>query len=215
MYEFLKITAHLQSGIIAPEGMPLDGVLMFQKIRERDGFQFVTTTEDIFPETDNPIELPFAKHNDGRSDWFWACSFAVWPNNTVHGTDYWNKRFDLNLAGLIDWKGKVQKIDTSQGKFKPYHMPVFYRMAPTIHWYAVGNKPEIERLLYFCTHLGKKTSQGWGAVRQWNIESYSFDWSISDGVKLLRPIPKVGTGRFNGIRPPYRLEKNQFECVFE
>lgn len=208
----LKITARLQCGVIADGGICLDAPLLYYALLERDGSQVTTTTEDCFPDTTMPVRLPFAIHNEGQENWFYACSQGQWSEPKVDGTDYWNKRFDLAYSDLIDFGGKRGQITTSYGQFKPYHMPVFYRHALSLAWYCVGDKIEIARLLPFITNLGKKASQGWGAVLAWDVQDWHADWSIYDDTgRLMRPIPNE-SGPLFGIRPPYRLTKNQFPC---
>jgi hypothetical protein len=70
--------------------------------------------------------------------------------------------------------------------------------------------PEWERL---AAHLGKKWSQGWGAVLQWDVEPWPEDWSVTGpGGRLMRAVyDPEGTTQY-GIRPSYWHPRNQFPC---
>ncbi|MCS7020174.1 MAG: hypothetical protein NZM34_13785 [Bernardetiaceae bacterium] len=107
------------------------------------------------------VDLPLAKRNESRKDWYYACSFAQWANVIAEGEDAYSKRFDLaNAANFIDFKNKVGKVDTTRGEYKNYRNILFYWHALYIDWYAVGVKEEVEKILRFCTHIGKKAAQG-------------------------------------------------------
>jgi CRISPR type IV-associated protein Csf3 len=77
---------------------------------------------------------------------------------------------------------------------------------------VLGHRPSIEALLRFTTHLGKKTAQGWGAVRAWRIDPIPEDWSVHRDGRLMRAIPATA-GQLTGFRPSYWLRKNQTFCA--
>lgn len=214
MFENIKITARLQCGVISDGFLPLDGILHYQVHREQLGEQTITLPGQS---TGGPLgeQLPFKKVNSfKRHDsrlWFYACSFAQWPEHAVEGKDYWNKRFDLSLVSLVE-EGKAKRLDVAAGRYKSYHMPVFYRSALSVSWYAVGDRVEIEMLLSSVFNIGKKPAQGWGAVREWQVEPFEEDWSVwSSTGRLMRAIPQAG-GLVYGIRPSYWNPKHQFPC---
>ncbi len=212
MFEPLQIRAYLQCGVISDTYLPIDAVLYYQVMRERLGEQEVTLSGQSYG---GPIShtLPIKQVNSHTRQWFYAASFAQWPEEMVEGADHWNKRNDISLIDLVDWQGRKARLDVSGGRYKSYHMPVYYRHALSISWYVVGNKVEIERLLRFVTHLGKKPAQGWGSVLQWEVEAIAEDWSIrSTTGKLMRAIPDPESPTVYGLRPSYWLPKHQFPC---
>lgn len=217
MFEPLKITAHLQCGIISDLYLPIDGVLYYQVHRETHGEQTLTLPgQSTGGGGEHPLPLKKVntyKRHDSRL-WFYAASFAVWPEHTVEGTDYWNKRLDISLIDLVDWQGRKARFDIAAGRYKSYHMPVFYRSALSVSWYVVGDKTEIERLLRTMTNLGKKPAQGWGAVTGWSVEPFPEDWSIySSTGRLMRALPSDDPqAPIYGLRPSYWLSKHQFPC---
>src|SRR5690606_12475999 len=124
---------------------------------------------------------------------------------------FYVKKIDIKYAGLIDRKHK--KIETARGRYKPYHLNVYYRHSLYVDWFCVGNKEDIERLLRFCTHLGKKTAQGWGSVLRWEVIEWPEDWSIrGQNGKLMRSVPVLGDGFLYGVRPSYWNERHIFPC---
>jgi CRISPR type IV-associated protein Csf3 len=206
----LRVTAHLQCGVISDTYLPLDAILHYQHMREALGSQIVTVPGETTPHGDIP-DMQIAKRGT-RPDWYFAASFAQWGVAT-DGLDHWNKRFDQQHGHLVDFSGKRGKVIVEQGAYKAYHMPVAYRHALTVTWYLVADQAWVTRLLAQTTHLGKKASQGWGAVLRWQIEPWHADWSERDDTgRLMRAIPQPGGVRY-GIRPSYWLARNQVPCV--
>lgn len=214
--EPLRIRAYLRTGIVADRWLPLDGILLYQAHRDKDGPQAMTTPGDYTIQ--GVSTLPLGIIHPGRQNWYYQCSWAQWSHN-VEGRDHWNKRFDTQFANLVDFSGRRGKVVIEQGRYKAYHMPVFYRAALWVEWYCMGDRSEIEHLLSTVTHMGKKASQGWGRVSQWAIEPWPEDWSVwrSDG-KLMRGIPVEDTRDMvdfmvYGIRPSYWKSNNQMPLV--
>lgn len=213
--EPLCIRAYLRCGVVCDRWLPLDGILLYQAVRQELGSQDVTIPGDYVGKPIMAV-VPLGITHPGRRNWYYQCSWARWPRN-VEGQDHWNKRFDSAFADLIDFGGQRGKVNNASGRYKAYHMPVFYRVAEWVEWYAVGDKAEIEQLLSVVTNVGKKTVQGWGRVIRWQIESIQDDWSVWRDGELMRGIPAedvVGMDKpFNlgnyGIRPSYWKPNNQ------
>jgi CRISPR type IV-associated protein Csf3 len=213
-YHPLRITAYLQSPVVSDERLPLDGVLLYFLARQKLGFQPSTQARVMDAETAG-LQMPFAPHYrnvDGENHRFLACSFACWVGTVAEGRDYWVKRFDSKLSDVVDFAGKRGRIDTKAGRYRGYRMPVYTRHALAVRWYCVGDRDELTSLLRFCTHLGKKESQGYGAVLRWEIERWPRDWSIHSPRGLMRAIPSTD-GILAGFRAPYWLPENQTTCA--
>jgi CRISPR type IV-associated protein Csf3 len=200
----LHVRAYLRSGVVSDGYMPLDGILLYQAHRDQLGVQVVTP-----PEYDGSadITLPLAVANEGTPDWYYKCSWAIWPKHTVHAKEYWNKRFDTPLEYLVDFQGRRGKIETGKGRYKSYHTLIYYRAALWLDWYCVGDFDAIAYLLSTVTHIGKKATQGWGRVIRWEITPIEEDASVWLGGRLVRGVPvpeapSAPTGMY-GIRPPY------------
>lgn len=220
--EPLHITAHLRTGIVCDRWLPLDSVLLYQACRDALGSQIVTIPGGA--DVQGVGTLPLGIVHLGRRNWYYQCSWAQpQPWWIAEGQDHWNKRFDSKFADLINFGKRRGKVIIEQGRYKAYHMPVFYYAARQIEWYCIGDKAEIEYLLSTVTHLGKKPSQGWGRVSRWKIESWSEDWSVWRDGNLTRGISAEDWSAvknnepFNlmhyGIRPSYYRRKNQMPVV--
>lgn len=213
-FQSLRVRAYLQTGVISDQYLPLDGVLYYHAVREKYGEQVATRPlKSTVPEW-GKVVLPFLKKSKQSNSWFYACSFAQWPEHTVEASQTYSKRFDTKYSDVIDFKGKVGKIPTSRGRFKNYHIKEYYRHALWVDWYALANKEELEKLLQFCTHLGKKTSQGFGSVLRWELTEWPEDWSVRGPQnKVMRAIPIPRQGFLYGVRPSYWNPKHQFNCL--
>ncbi len=211
--EPLRITAWLQTPVVTSDTfLPFDGALYYTAMRERYGAQLFTEPGQDHSIRVPAVSLPLMRHHEEGPMWFYAASFARWPAEVADGGSHWNKRFSTARSHLVDFGNRRGTVNTGSAQFKAYHMPVFYRHALSVSWYVVGHRDSIERLLPFLTHLGKKCSQGWGAVLRWEVEPWPEDWSIrdSDG-RLMRAVPSE-TGILTGFRPSYWLPKNQALC---
>lgn len=213
MFEPLRIRAYIQTPVISDQFLPLDSILYYHAVRERFGAQDCARSGESAIRDDAGIRLSFARENEGNQGWFYHCSFAQWSPDMSEDQSAYCKRFDLKLSHLIDFKGKTGKISLSGGRYKNYYIKIYYRTATWVEWCALGDRAEIERLLPFVTHLGKKSTQGWGAVLRWEIEPVAADYSIhgSDG-RLMRAVPSEAGTFIYGIRPCYWEPIHQLPC---
>jgi CRISPR type IV-associated protein Csf3 len=219
----LRVVAFPSAPIVClpHEGLPLDGILSYAAGREQLGEDFY----HLDPRTDYvPIDLPLEKRGAGER-WFWAASFALWGDEAAEGTDHWNKRFDDQRAETFaDFGGRKAQVVTSQGRFRSYHMPVPTFSVGRMEWFAVGDGEEVRRLLAGVTHVGKKTSQGFGRIREWQVEEAAEDWSVWKDGRLTRAVPTGSPElagatlydlRLCGFRPPYWLPQHQTACAVQ
>lgn len=218
----LRVTAHLRCGVVCDPFLPLDGILLYQAFRKELGFPVACLPGQYAGPEEVHITLPLLIRNEGEPDWYYACSFAYpQPWWVAEGQDHWNKRFDVQYSDFVDFRGRRGKVEIQKGRYRAYHMPIFYRVAPKITWYCVGDPDAIARLLYGIFFIGKKRVQGWGNVIRWEVEEWPQDWSERDGEgRLTRAIPyhrppfTKGLSlpenvRLYGIRPPYWDRRNQ------
>ncbi len=224
-FEPLHVRAYLRTPVVADRFLPLDGLLLYQAHRALAGCGPQQTIPGGQP-TNTVSRLPLATVRFGQRDWYYKCSWAQWSHD-VEGSDYWNKRFDSQFADLIDFGNRRGKVIVEQGEYKAYHMPIFYHAACWVDWYCVGSRAALEFLLPIATHIGKKSSQGWGRVSHWVIESWPEDWSVWCDGRLMRGVPERDAleliqraGRFEpfnimhyGVRPPYYRKNNQMRLA--
>jgi CRISPR type IV-associated protein Csf3 len=226
-FQPLRVTAWLQCGVVSDAYLPLDGILLYQAMRDRYGARVTSAVGQQGSEEHRHASVPLAICERDIPHWYYACSFAQparwWAGE---GQDAWNKRFDAGLAHLIDFDGKRPRVLVESGKYRAYHMPLFYRVAPKIEWFCVGDAAGIEYLLSTVTHIGKKQDMGWGRVTRWQVEPWPHDWSVwrqTDGEQPepMRAVPVAGRQEFwmgwkvmlYGFRPPYWLPENQATCI--
>lgn len=215
-FEPLRIMAHFQTNPVCDRWFPIDGVILSQANRQALGPELAAMPGGA------PIQgaptLPLEIVHQGRRNWYYACSWAQpQPWWIEEDMGYWNKRFDTEFDGLIDFGRRRGKVIIAQGRNKAYHMPIFKRVVRQVEWYCIGDKKCLIELLSTCTGLGKKRAYGEGAVTRWEIESIPEDWSIMRDGRLMRGIPvddaqvlDVPFKRAHyGIRPSYWKSSNQ------
>ena len=211
----LKIRAYLQTPVISDKYLPLDGILFNQFIREIFGAKEITKArESAVPEYSGK-NLPIQKRNMNEDDWYYACSFACWSPDTTRDTIEYAKRFDTDLAvNYVDFGKKRAKVDTSRGENKNYFIKEYTFNSPFVDWYCRGDKQEIKALLSFCTHIGKKTAQGFGSVLKWEVEETERDWyKMDNSGNTMRAIPSQKGQHVYGIRPSYWHPRHQTKVL--
>lgn len=208
----LRIRAYLQTAVISDAFLPLDAILYYHHVRDLMGVKdFSLPGESNIREYGN-VRLPILKAGPRDDAWFYACSFAQWPEHTVEDESFYVKRFDLQHSDFVDTSRKGT-VELRKGRYKNYHVSIYGRHALYVEWYAKAVPDEITRLLQFCTHLGKKSAQGWGSVLKWEVLPWPEDWSIrGPGNKLMRAVPVLQNGFLYGVRPSYWNPRHIFPC---
>lgn len=207
----LRIRAYLQSGVISDQYLPLDGVLYYHLVRREMGVQDLSKPGESNVRQAANITLPIKKGGRKDETWFYHCSFAQWPERVVEDSSFKVKQGDW-LKFTQHLNDKVRKVDTQRGKFKAYHIKMYYRHAEYVDWYCVGDPEKLMELLQFCTHLGKNTGDGWGAVLKWQIQDWPEDWSIRGfNNQLMRAVP-ADNGLLYGVRPSYWNPRHVIPC---
>lgn len=209
----LKVTAHLANGFAAAdEWSPmLDGMLAYWQLRRADPDGFLTRQgrSDLM----EPVEgLPLEKVANGTV-WWWACSCPIYALSQQHQS-YFHRRFDDQYERFLPPNTKT--VLTSAGPYKAYRKSLLFRVTREVVWHCVGDKAAIQELLSHCYHIGAKPSQGYGRVKEWVIEEGDEKIAL-----FHRPLPIDYAQRIGvsgpimrwGIRPPGRIQANQFECV--
>lgn len=212
----LRVRAYLRAPIVCDEAMPLDGVLLYQAMRRAYGPADASLPGALL---DTPlVPLPLAVAGEGTPNWYYHCSWAQWPPDVAYGKTYWEKRVSTMRAAEIAELPRSGKVEVAKGRYRLYHMPLFYKSALYLEWYVNGDKDAIADLLTDVWGIGKKQSQGFGRVMRWEIEPQAEDWSVTRDGKLMRAVPISGKwfdparARHIGYRPPYWLPENQTLC---
>lgn len=203
-YKNLRIRAYLKTGVISDQYLPLDGVLYYQLVRREMGEELISKSRESAVREGANITLPLLKAGPRGDLWFYASSFAQFPDTVVEDSSFKVKSGDwIKHSAFFN---AAKKIDTSRGKFKTAHIKLYYRHCEYVEWYCVGDPEKLAELLKFCTNLGKNTGDGWGEVLKWEIKDWPEDWSIRGmGNKLMRNVPmkQDGRGMLYGMRPSY------------
>ena len=159
-------------------------------------------------------QLPLRKVNAPfRGKWYWAASFAQWPEDVHIDTAHFSKRFPQERVHLL--KG-TPTVPIASGPLKSYRIPFNVFVASEVRFYAVGDAEIVRNLLRRVRGIGKKHHRGFGMVREWNVEQCDDDWSewLPDGSPS-RSIPckeHEADGLF-GFRPPYWHPDCQTWCM--
>lgn len=211
MFEPLHIRAYLQTPVISDRFLPFDSILYNQFIRDNMGPKDFTKPRESTVREYSGLWMPILKQNVDTPDWYYACSFAVWPEETIRGKHEYAKRFDTHEGvKYLDFQGKRGKIDTARGANKNYFIKEYTFCAPYVEWYCRGKKDQLELLLPFITHVGKKSSQGCGSVLRWEINQTDKDWfKRDDKGRRMRAIPSENGPAVYGIRPSYWEPRHQ------
>jgi CRISPR type IV-associated protein Csf3 len=211
----LKIRAYLQTPVISDKYLPLDSIIFNHFIRDIFGAKDITKPRQSIVAEYSGKNLPIQKRNMNEDEWYYACSFAVWSPDTTRDTIEYAKRFDTDFAvDYVDFGKKRAKVDTARGENKNYFIKEYTFNAPYVEWYCRGNKQQIETLLAFCTHIGKKSSQGFGAVLSWEVEETERDWYKNDNAgNLMRAVPSHKGTAVYGIRPSYWHPRHQTKVL--
>lgn len=212
MFENLKITAKMKTGVCFGEYLRFDCIISAAKAKELMQSDYYKNGKD-YKSTDIVIKTlsEFLKFSEEYGVFHASCAMS--DNQFV--TAY-SKRWNSALDRCVKFNGKgKQEIDTSRGFFKSYRNPIVYHAMPEIVFYAVGDKQKIKQLLDDNIHyIGKKASQGYGEVAKWQVTTIDSDKSIIDNGRLMRIVPVSDKFKSFGntiiqaavIPPAYRKE---------
>lgn len=216
--EALRIRAHLGSNVVINDPcLPFDSLLYSVGIRGllKDSPHTTLPAESTLPKSID-YELPILKRNENQDSWYYAASFADYPRDVVVGKTFYTSSFkvDKSLGRL----SKTTTIYNQSGKFKSIHNTLYYLSCRHIDWYVTGDKTQIQELLMHLTAIGKKVSQGFGQVKEWEVIEWSEEWYLRRDRKVMRSIPvnqpeKHSHVKIWGVRPSYWLPKHQFPCL--
>ncbi|MFI3211579.1 MAG: hypothetical protein R3Y64_11100, partial [Peptostreptococcaceae bacterium] len=136
----------------------------------------------------------------------------------------YTKKFHTKNTDIIAFKDNVkERIEIGAGKFKNYQKPLFCSLYEdnNLIFYCRGNVEALKRVLDKLNFIGKKSSQGFGAIKTYSIEEIDNDYSIYKGDMLHRTI-ELSSAKNKGFKnvrignspliPPYR-RKEKSTCL--
>lgn len=208
----IVITAELGTPIIHAEHplTHLDSILVFAA--------FITHPVESVHDGSEPPVVPLPLELTWVSSAglpLWACTPLAPLESSTDSREYWHKRYPAHRAEF----GSRLNANLTGGRWREYRMPVRAHAVRRLGALAIGNAPEVERLLSVITHIGKKGSMGYGRVLRWTVTES--DHTLDD-VLMRRPVPiaffegKQPRGRVELRRawtPPYWYAPRWTDCV--
>jgi CRISPR type IV-associated protein Csf3 len=202
----------------------LDALLSYAAMRETGH------SPDDFEDGGSPEyfkdDVPLTHYRNG-DDWVWAASAAAvadpkggGPNGPERwSTARWRTHFDQDPEHQI----KQTQINTSSGEFKSYNAALPYTPVDRLQFfYEPRHGTDAERVPELIEKhvpgIGKKTAQGFGAIRNLrHTEASTFDSAVYHNGHVLRSlpagycdrVPEKTTIERRTTRPPYWHPKNQ------
>lgn len=164
------------------------------------------------------IPLPLEILWLSKDGWpLWAASDLIPDDQTSKSQEYWHKRYPTHRAEL----GTKLSAKTSAGRWREYRVPVTAIVTGAIKGVCIGNKEEVERLLKFVTHVGKKGAAGYGRV-EWQVREFPDSAMALDAIHRTKATPidyaaqKGLAGKvkpLSGWTPPYWYAPNHLPCL--
>jgi len=217
LFRNFKAIAHMKTPVVTMDNIILDSIISAAKAKEILQEQFYTgknicgTIEEVKSMLDNIIDVDKGVY----------CT-SIGFGNTRESVSSWSKRWDSNNDEMVQFKNK-KRVDIGRGFYKNYHMPLITKSYKTITFYVRGDMKEIKRLLETYIHyLGKKGSQGYGQIKEWEFEEIENNYSVIKNNEIMRPIPakqeKIDFNideleiRQHAIVPPYWRDEKEL-CI--
>lgn len=198
--EPLAIECHLSTPVVVYRWLFFDGILAYAVMEP--------LLDTISPSENDAYYIPLPLERRGSEQWYWAASVSFY-NKGVWSRTKWTKHYRT-------WQGEDYGYGVLEFR---YDMPMPLLSVETLHFFAVGNKREVEKLLQRVTHVGKKRVYGYGCVKEWKVSTIDNDYSEVYKNILSRPIPisecryeVVGFQDIVGFRPPYWCPENFTLC---
>lgn len=166
-YENLEIIVEFSSGVVFTKN-PFDAVLASlyaQKLKREGKYEQYG---------DKLIELPFVKQTNGiyHTSYPIVVDEACFLENTVI-----TKKIDEKLYNEFSG-GKSKKFDITRGAFVSSVVNFEKSLIQKIKFYVCGDIDYISELLQNFTHYGKKSSIGFGKVKNITINVIEEDYSL-------------------------------------
>ena len=207
----------------------LDGILAYAAGVESIGYDGIDELKDGGTPEYFADEMPLDRYEcetrTNGTGWVWAASsagIALPESQEEHGeperwsTTRWRNHFDMDPEHQI----KQTQINTSSGEFKSYNAALPYAGTDTLRFFFEGDPFGVRELLNkHVAAIGKKRSQGFGHIRDFEINDVSeaIDSAITHNGRTLRSIPAEWGNRVpeevlierRTTKPPYWHAHNQ------
>ena len=159
-----------------------DNLLARAVLEEATGGSLVPNTHDAYV---LPVPLKCLwRSPEGLPLW---AAIPFWTEGVpVNDVAYWHKR--VQTGRWTGTKSGTFAVRPTQGRWMERRVPLPTKAGCNV-WFAdcIGNAEEIARLLRPFTHVSKRRSNGFGAVRRWRIVEIEEFQLVRDGA-LTRPM---------------------------
>lgn len=191
-HEPLRVIATLRPGahIVNYDPICLDGILAWAVVQE-------ATEGAGVPHTNDPYCLPVPLATLWRSDDGYPlhASTSLYPVGVVHADDihYYHKRAPTGEYSRATSKHGLS-IPIRSGRWMERRIPVPTQTTMALEALCIGNQSEIQRLLAYVSHIGKRRASGMGEVAAWDVAPVDqfVLWREIDGERrLARSIPQA------------------------
>nr|WP_231373466.1 type IV CRISPR-associated protein Csf3 [Thioalkalivibrio sp. ALE19] len=124
---------------------------------------------------DNPLQaqesLPLG-HDEDRGVWqaSWVFREYASPLQFRQQTKKGDPNAILEARNRGDWEGKINSIATGTGMYKGAVLEHPYRQVGMVSAWCIGDPERIEELLGLVEGIGPLRRQGFGRIREWNVE---------------------------------------------
>lgn len=188
MFQNIKITAQMATPVAFIDPLRFDCILSAAYAKSILGTDYFTNGKRSGNAKMIIATLSqFLAYDEEAKIFHASCAIGDSKEFVVSYSKRWTSKFDDKVA--FKGKGK-QIIDTSRGQFKSYHKNIIYKPFKEIVFYAVGDIDKISALIRENIHyLGKKSSQGFGHVKEWTFEIVDEDRSIMYNDDPMRFLP--------------------------
>lgn len=190
--EPLKITCLLDAPLAGPAPPYLDALLEL-KLSHQSKFG-VARGQPVPAENVGKIETPIGRRQFGGLA-MPQCSSPIFDGHADRHEHYTRSLATTDSHLLRPDRRLV--LNTGSGLHRSYRLPLRVRAIDRVAWFAFADAGWLERLLIKArsgvSAIGKKTSQGYGRVRRWEIEPADISaWWFAEheaGLVLMRPLP--------------------------
>lgn len=194
----ILLTAWLGSPL-AGEPPQLDALLEWSLGPFEPGFRQRQTAGLLHPRIDRKFPappagvIPIPIRRTHLGSWPVAhCSSPILSTVMSESVEHFTRRLSVEHAEMLASQER-RTISTSGSWTKSWRLPLRIRLAVCVRWFCFGNERNLHKALKDVHAIGKKTSIGYGRVRQWTTEPAAEDWSWfarhKSGTVLMRPLP--------------------------
>lgn len=203
----LKVTAILDSAVVATEDVHLDALLAWVQAK-RTGDLDLSRASPVSAIRD--VRLPLARIVGPDDDWCWAASAWELPADATLMDE--PTRLVRRRDGE-DVEQMARRWTPGSGPGRNMRVRRQAVCAATVSWYCIGHRREIRKALQVVTAVGSMRRAGYGRVRSWSVKEVGSAPVLLDSTgRACRHLPHSWVDRdrsadvtpgHGGHRPPY------------